>query len=74
MTERLNSSTCGGPLLNQYSALPWGPRVHRRCSPAGRTETQAGEAISALQLLGAVCRFMAVPVLCLLNIYVSSFV
>ena len=67
VTERLNSSTCDGLLLNQCSALPWGPRVHRRCGPAGRTETRAGEATSALQLLGAVCRFMAVPVLCLLN-------
>lgn len=44
--------------------------MHRRFGSAGRTDTQAGEVISALQLLVAVCRFMALifPVLYLLNI------
>lgn len=44
--------------------------MHRWCGRAGRTDTQAGEVVSALQLLVAVCRFTALifPVLCLLNI------
>ena len=44
--------------------------MHRRCGPAGRAESQAGEVTSALQLPVTVCRFMAVifPVFCLLNI------